>query len=289
MLVDTRIAHAGAIAGVAMILWRARPMPDPGNEPRSPLKVYPSDYVAPGNVAGKFAAKVGIGAAALIVAMVGAFEGKRNDPPRHRGVWTVCYGETNVAMRRYSDAECKAMFENSPADYAGRFWRATRTTRARSAIGRYGQPGLQYRPLLPTANRAWRGCSAPAVAHGMRCFPALVLCRGRQVKGPVAPPPERTRVLPEGVVMPFNPFSAFTSKIFGGLFCLLMALALSHCSDKRHTAQRDEARATIVKMELASEQARQAQIAANLQPQRLDTEPKRRKPMQNTKGTGARS
>lgn len=65
--------------------------------------------------------------------------------------------------------------------------------------------------------------------------------------------------------MPFNPFSALTSKIFGGSsLALLMALALSHCSDKRHTAQRDEARATIAKMEQASEQARQAQIAVNL-------------------------
>ena len=43
--------------------------------------------------------------------------------------------------------------------------------------------------------------------------------------------------------LPFNPFSALTSKIFGATtLALAMALALSHCSDKRHTRQRDEAR-----------------------------------------------
>lgn len=94
---------------------------DPANVPRSPLTVYPADYVAPGERGrGKLAATVGIGAAALLVAVVGRFEGKRNDPYRDIvGVWTVCYGETNVAMRHYSDAECRAMLENSLADYAG--------------------------------------------------------------------------------------------------------------------------------------------------------------------------
>mgnify|MGYP000352554688 CR=1 FL=1 len=44
-----------------------------------------------------------------------------------------------------------------------------------------------------------------------------------------------------------NPFSALTSKIFSGMsLALLMLLGLSHCSDKRHTAQRDKALARIV-------------------------------------------
>lgn len=69
---------------------------------------------------GKLAALIGASAAGLLVATVAQFEGKRNDPYRDVvGVWTVCYGETRAAMRRYSDAECQAMLANGLADYAG--------------------------------------------------------------------------------------------------------------------------------------------------------------------------
>ena len=55
-------------------------------------------------------------AAALIVAtpFIAAKEGKRNNPYRDTvGVLTVCYGETRVPMRRYTDAECLAMFNKA--------------------------------------------------------------------------------------------------------------------------------------------------------------------------------
>lgn len=59
-------------------------------------------------------------AAVGLVAVVGGFEGKSNDPYRDIvGVWTVCYGETNVAMETYTDAECKDMLAGSLAKYAG--------------------------------------------------------------------------------------------------------------------------------------------------------------------------
>jgi len=76
---------------------------DPANEPRrSPFTVYPADYVAGAKPKGKLPALIGTGAAAALIALVGAWEGKRNDPYRDIvGVWTVCYGETNVAMRRW--------------------------------------------------------------------------------------------------------------------------------------------------------------------------------------------
>lgn len=62
----------------------------------------------------------GAGAAALLIATVAHFEGKRNDPYRDIvGIWTVCYGETRVAMRRYSDAECSDMLADGLADFAG--------------------------------------------------------------------------------------------------------------------------------------------------------------------------
>lgn len=67
----------------------------------------------------KLAAIVGTAALGLI-AVAAQFEGKRNDPYRDIvGVWTVCYGETRVAMRRYSDAECEDMLAEGLADFAG--------------------------------------------------------------------------------------------------------------------------------------------------------------------------
>ena len=66
----------------------------------------------------KLAAIVGTAAAGLI-AVVAQWEGKRNEPYQDIvGVWTVCYGETNTTMRRYSDGECKDMLAGSLAGYA---------------------------------------------------------------------------------------------------------------------------------------------------------------------------
>lgn len=61
-----------------------------------------------------------IGTAAVgLVAVVAQWEGKRNEPYRDIvGIATVCYGETNVPMRRYSDDECKDMLAGSLATYA---------------------------------------------------------------------------------------------------------------------------------------------------------------------------
>ena len=62
---------------------------------------------------------VGAGAAATLLLFVSAWEGKSNDPYKDIvGVWTVCYGETRVTMRRYSDAECKAMKADALVDFA---------------------------------------------------------------------------------------------------------------------------------------------------------------------------
>ena len=46
----------------------------------------------------------------LAVPLVAKWEGKRNDPYLDLvKIPTVCYGETNVAMRHHSDAECRDM------------------------------------------------------------------------------------------------------------------------------------------------------------------------------------
>lgn len=93
---------------------------EPANAPRrNPLAVYPADYVAGAKKPGRLGALIGGGAAAALVALVAGWEGKSNDPYRDIvGVWTVCYGETQAPMRRYSDAECKAMLADRLADYA---------------------------------------------------------------------------------------------------------------------------------------------------------------------------
>ena len=88
-------------------------MPDPV---QSPAKIQPMDQ-GKGNA--KLVATVGGGAALILTALVAQFEGKRNDPYKDIvGVWTVCYGETRVEMKRYSDAECKDMLADGIADFA---------------------------------------------------------------------------------------------------------------------------------------------------------------------------
>lgn len=64
-------------------------------------------------------ATIGAAAATASVALVGAWEGLRTDPYLDLvGKRTVCFGETNVPMRRYSDAECDDMLAGSLAGYA---------------------------------------------------------------------------------------------------------------------------------------------------------------------------
>lgn len=55
----------------------------------------------------------------LAVPLIAKWEGKRNDPYADIvGVRTVCYGETRVEMRRYSDAECRAMLQEAVKGFA---------------------------------------------------------------------------------------------------------------------------------------------------------------------------
>lgn len=74
-------------------------------------------------------------AAAVPVAVyfIGPWEGKSNDPYDDLiGKRTVCYGETRVEMRRYTDAECLAMLNKAVAEFANQVLQCT--------------PRLQYHP-----------------------------------------------------------------------------------------------------------------------------------------------
>ena len=54
----------------------------------------------------------------LAVNIIGSWEGKRNDPYRDIvGVWTVCYGETRVQMKYYTDKECTDMLTKAVKEY----------------------------------------------------------------------------------------------------------------------------------------------------------------------------
>ena len=66
-------------------------------------------------------AGVGTAAAAIALAigMIAPWEGKENAPYLDPiQIWTVCYGETEVPMRRYTDAECREMLETRTAGFA---------------------------------------------------------------------------------------------------------------------------------------------------------------------------
>lgn len=96
-----------------------RPRPDGRYEPVDPPRIVPmAEPASPGRK--RLAAIIGTSAVAGLIAVAAQWEGKRNDPYRDIvGVWTVCYGETRVAMRRYGDAECKDMLADGLADFAG--------------------------------------------------------------------------------------------------------------------------------------------------------------------------
>jgi lysozyme len=90
-----------------------------GEEPQSPAPIEPMEDPAPRTGKAKLAALVG-GAALGMIAVVGGFEGYSSDPYKDIvGVSTVCYGETRVAMRRYSKADCDDMLAAGLSDFAG--------------------------------------------------------------------------------------------------------------------------------------------------------------------------
>jgi len=89
-------------------------MISPGNP--NEQRVQPVDTPRQTATKAKIAIGSGIAAAvALAIAVIAPFEGKVNDPhwDRFAKIHDVCYGETRVEMRHYSDIECLDMLNNA--------------------------------------------------------------------------------------------------------------------------------------------------------------------------------
>ena len=152
---------------------------------QKPIPIEPLSPQPPATGKGRLAALVGATAAGLMIATVGLWEGKRNDPYQDIvGVWTVCYGETRVAMRTYSDSECEEMLADGIGDFA------------RGVLE--SNPELRHRPYQLAAAtslsynigiNAWRGSTAARrfragdFAGGCRAMTWWNKAGGRVVKG----------------------------------------------------------------------------------------------------------
>lgn len=125
----------------------------------------------------------GAGIAASLIALVAAWEGKSNDPYQDLvGVWTVCYGETNVPMRRYTDAECKAMLADSLDAYANDVKRLTPRLEGNQLIA---ATSLSYNIGISAYARSTvrRRFNAGDLRGGCDAFLMWTKAGGREVKG----------------------------------------------------------------------------------------------------------
>lgn len=131
------------------------------------------------------------GAAAVALAvtvLIAPWEGKRNDPYLDIvKVPTVCYGETRVAMRRYSDAECTAMLQRSvTSTYAAAVFRCVprlaldqRRYQAAAAISlTYNIGATKF-----CRSSAARAFNAGNDAAGCRAIGVWTLAGGKRVQG----------------------------------------------------------------------------------------------------------
>lgn len=65
-------------------------------------------------------------AAAVATPFIGGWEGLSRDPyPDLTNTMTVCFGETRVEMRRYTDAECLAMLNKAVEEFANQVLQCT--------------------------------------------------------------------------------------------------------------------------------------------------------------------
>jgi lysozyme len=124
----------------------------------------------------------GTGAAVLLAALA-IYEGESNDPYRDIvGVWTVCYGETKVPMRRYSDAECKDMLAASANEYAKGVKRLTPRLEGNQLVA---ATSLTYNigEAAYARSTVRRRFNAGDLRGGCDAFLAWRFAGGREIKG----------------------------------------------------------------------------------------------------------
>lgn len=125
-------------------------------------------------------------AIALATPMIERWEGTKTVPYRDMvGVWTVCTGETRVAMRRYTPAECDAMLRRAvESDFAPGVLRAVPALKDRphqlaASISLSYNIGIAAFARSTVARRFnagdWRG--------GCEAFLAWRFAGGKEVKG----------------------------------------------------------------------------------------------------------
>ena len=106
-------------------------------------------------------AKASIALAAMVAIatpVVALWEGKSNDPYRDLiGIHTVCYGETRVEMRRYTDVECTAMLEE--------------------AVGDFGMGVLKRNPQLVNRPHQWAAATSLAYNIGLSAYARSTVAR----------------------------------------------------------------------------------------------------------------
>lgn len=94
--------------------------PDGRAAPIDPIPLAPmAAPVTPGRK--RLAGIVGTSAVAGLIAVVSQWEGLRTEPYEDRlahSILTVCYGDTEVEMRRYSKEECQDLLAGRLGDYA---------------------------------------------------------------------------------------------------------------------------------------------------------------------------
>jgi len=141
-------------------------------------------------IAGAGAALGGGAAFALAIALatptIQRWEGTKTDPYRDMvGVWTVCTGETRVAMRRYTPSECETMLRRAvESDFAPGVLRAVPALKDRprqfaASISLSYNIGIAAFARSTVARRFnagdWRG--------GCEAFLAWRFAGGKEVKG----------------------------------------------------------------------------------------------------------
>jgi len=150
----------------------------------------------------KAIAAAGAGTLALIAAaapFVAQWEGLRTDPYVDvAGVLSVCSGETAVQMRRYTPAECQAMFQTSLAKHAGGILQAIPEDAPRSVKLAFISFAYNVGVPLASSSKAAQAARAGDYARACANIGAFTLIRVTPAQWNACPA-EKRRIGSDGV------------------------------------------------------------------------------------------